>query len=131
MMSVRIHPCANATAKPPRNAMSSFMNLPTFLPMESWMSTMSPDIPPMTSSVLVCWSKKPTWSKGSTASSTTRGVWPRLRNLEELRAAAWLCLGVLEKRTKGVAPMEEGALAALLVCPKGEVNGVDKEEAAP
>jgi len=58
MTSARSQPCAKATAKPPTKVTSSWMNLPTFSPMASWMSTVSPDIRPTTSPVLVCWSKK-------------------------------------------------------------------------
>jgi hypothetical protein len=119
MMSVRIHPCTNATVTPSRNVMSSWMNLPTFPPMESWMSTVLPDIQPMTSPVLLCWSKKPTWSKGSIASSSAHGVRPVLHSLEELRAAAWLYLGVLENWRKGAAPMVKGAVSSPTGMPKG------------
>jgi hypothetical protein len=35
MMSVRIHPYANATVKPLRNVTSSWKNLATFPPIES------------------------------------------------------------------------------------------------
>uniref|UniRef100_A0A0A9EZA4 Uncharacterized protein n=1 Tax=Arundo donax TaxID=35708 RepID=A0A0A9EZA4_ARUDO len=60
MTRVSSQPCANATVKPPAKVTSSWMNLPTFSPMASWMSTVSPDIRPTTSPVLVCWSKKAT-----------------------------------------------------------------------
>jgi hypothetical protein len=94
------------------------------------------DIRLMTSPLLVCWLKKPTWSKGSTASSTTRGVRPGLRSLEELRAAALeqqlgSTLACWRRGERGLRPWRREPLAALLVCPKGEVMGGDKEEAAP
>jgi hypothetical protein len=70
---------------------------------------------------------KATWTKGSTASDAARGVLPGLRSLEELRAAAleqlraaaWLCLGMLEKRRKEAVAMEEAATGCPAGLPKG------------
>jgi hypothetical protein len=52
--SMTSHPYTDGTAKPPRNPASSYMNLPTFPPMKSWMSTGSLDIWLTTLLVLVC-----------------------------------------------------------------------------
>jgi hypothetical protein len=41
----------------------------------------------------------------------------RAAALEQLRAEAWLCLGVLEKRRKGLCPGRREPLAALLGLP--------------
>jgi hypothetical protein len=72
--------------------------------------------------------------KGSMASSAACGVQPGLCSLEELRAAAleqlraaaWFWLGMLEKRREGLRPGRE-PLAALLGPPIEEgKNGREK-----
>ncbi|WVZ07574.1 hypothetical protein V8G54_020920 [Vigna mungo] len=58
MTTVRSHPLINAITNPPKKVATSCRNLPTFSPIASCMRTVSPDILPITSPVLVSLSKK-------------------------------------------------------------------------
>jgi hypothetical protein len=108
------HPCANATVKPPRNVMSSCTNLPTFPPhgvLDEHRVIRHPAVDLVGAGVLVEEGHLVEWVDGEQRCTRCAARTAQLGGAlsSGLRAAAWLCLGMLEKRRKGAAPMEEEA----------------------